>query len=195
MKKTQLRRRFDTERQIQKSVMDNACIVQRWPKLGHGLMVMLLMGGLLGCADAGPENPLRLANGQVTSPELWQGQWVLINYWAEWCGPCREEVPELNHLNASDPQLTVYGVNYDYLRGAELQVSIDTLGIEFETLLDDPQVLLGYERATVLPMTVLLAPDGALHAVLVGPQTEESLRRAQAEAASSVVSMPAAKRL
>ena len=130
---------------------------------------------LVACADSVPKHPLRLFDGGITSPSQWQGEWVLINYWADWCGPCREEVPELNHLNGSDDGFTVLGVNYDYLQGGELQASIDALGITFPTLLDDPQSILGYDEATVLPMTVVIAPGGALHRVLVGPQTAEAL--------------------
>jgi hypothetical protein len=49
-------------------------------------------------------------------------------------------------LNESPDGFTVLGVNYDYLEGAELQESIDILGIEFPTLIDDPQKLLGYDE-------------------------------------------------
>ena len=84
---------------------------------------------LVACADSAPKHPLRLFDGGITSPSQWQGEWVLINYWADWCGPCREEVPELNHLNGSDDGFTVLGVNYDYLQGGELQASIICEGL------------------------------------------------------------------
>jgi thiol-disulfide isomerase/thioredoxin len=159
-------------------------------RLGRSaLLVFAACVGLLGCADSSPQNPLRLADGNVTSPELWQGQWVLINYWADWCGPCRDEVPELNHLHESGDGLTVLGVNYDYLEGAELQESIDTLGIQFPNLIDDPRRLLGYDEATVLPMTVLISPKGELHRILIGPQTSESLLNAKAGPAKPVASL------
>ena len=122
---------------------------------------------LAACTDIAPKHPLRLFDGSITSPSQWRGQWVLINYWADWCGPCREEVPELNHLNDSADGFKVLGVNYDYLEGGELRASIDALGITFPTLLDDPQSILGYDEATVLPMTVLIAPNGTLHRVLL----------------------------
>ena len=149
--------------------------------LWGSLLSAILM--LAACADSAPKHPLRLFDGGMTSPSQWQGQWVLINYWADWCGPCREEVPELNHLNDLADGFTVLGVNYDYLQGGELQASIDALGITFPTLLDDPQMILGYDEATVLPMTVVIAPDGALHRVLVGPQTADTLLAAKTEPA------------
>lgn len=153
-----------------------------WPQkswLQKGCSIALLWAVVAGCADSGPQHPLRLADGNVTSPEQWQSRWVLINYWADWCGPCREEVPELNHLNDIEGGFQVFGVNYDYLQDTELQVSIDTLGITFPTLLDDPRNILGYDEATVLPMTVVIAPDGSVHRVLVGPQTADSLEAAR----------------
>ena len=149
------------------------------PRARKALRVLALSALLMACADSGPSNPLRLADGSITSPSQWQGDWVLINYWADWCGPCREEVPELNHLNQSEGGFSVLGVNYDYLQGDELQASIDSLGIAFPTLLDDPQLLLGYDEATVLPMSVLISPDGSLHRILVGPQTAATLLAAK----------------
>ena len=54
---------------------------------------------------------------EVTAAQL-QGQWLLINYWAEWCGPCRTEIPELNALSETEQGLAVLGVNFDELRAA-----------------------------------------------------------------------------
>ena len=146
----------------------------------NGLLAVALSALLAGCADSAPSDALRLADGTITSPSQWQGDWVLINYWADWCGPCREEVPELNHLNNSEDGFSVLGVNYDYLEGVELQASIDSLGIAFPTLIDDPQILLGYDEGTVLPRSVLISPEGVLHRILVGPQTAETLLAAKA---------------
>jgi hypothetical protein len=49
------------------------------------------------------------------------------------------------------------------------------MGIEFPVLVDDPQVIVGYDAAQVLPMTVIISPQGSVHNVLVGPQTTETI--------------------
>lgn len=49
------------------------------------------------------------------------------------------------------------------------------MGIEFPVLVDDPQVIVGYAAAQVLPMTVIISPQGEVHKVLVGPQTAETI--------------------
>lgn len=111
-----------------------------------------------------------------------RGQWVVINYWAQWCKPCIKEIPELNKLNRQYRQVTVLGVNYDGATGQELDLQLEKLGIAFTTLPGDPARQLGVPRPVVLPTTLILDPQGQLHATLVGPQTLESLAQATGQA-------------
>ena len=100
-------------------------------------------------------------------------QWNVVNYWAIWCKPCREEIPELNQLNQID-NVVVLGVNFDRKVGEALVSDAVELGIEF-TIIDDPAPRLDITRPSVLPTTLILSPDGDLVATLVGPQTSESI--------------------
>ena len=102
------------------------------------------------------------------------GEWRVVNYWAIWCGPCREEIPELNALH-QDSALTVFAVNYDGQQGELLIQQAAELGITFELLEQDPGPDLGIERPRVLPTTLLINPAGIVTDTLVGPQTQESL--------------------
>jgi len=125
---------------------------------------------LTACAPAAPPgNSLQL-------DEL-QGQWVVVNYWAVWCKPCAQEVPELNALDEL-PGVTVLGVNFDGASGAELAQQLQQLAIRFPTLDADPAAQLGLARPSVLPTTLVLDPSGKLRETLVGPQTLQSLRMA-----------------
>ena len=130
----------------------------------HHLLMVLLTGLLTACG--GTHSPL----GSVDD-------WTFVNYWAQWCKPCIEEVPELNTLHGEDGY-TVLGVNYDGARGEELARQVQALGIAFPTLAEDPAEALETERPSVLPTTLVLAPGGKVHRVLVGPQTAQSLREA-----------------
>ncbi|MFQ3347081.1 MAG: thiol-disulfide isomerase/thioredoxin [Candidatus Azotimanducaceae bacterium] len=145
-------------------------------KLGLGLKVIFFVAllGLSGCAK---EPSYRVADGSQMQLSELRGNWVLINYWADWCRPCREEIPELNilHQRQEGEPIFVLGVNFDYLEGQELTDLIGEMGIEFPVLVDDPQVLVGYAAAEVLPMTVIISPQGEVHKVLVGPQTAETI--------------------
>jgi thiol-disulfide isomerase/thioredoxin len=108
-----------------------------------------------------------------------RGSWLFINYWAQWCKPCRHEVPELNALDA-EANFAVLGVNYDGAVDEALQEQEAALSIAFPTLAEDPAARYGVARPEVLPTTLVIDPQGRLHRVLIGPQTQETLRAATA---------------
>lgn len=108
-----------------------------------------------------------------------QGQLLLINYWAQWCAPCREEIPELNHFaREQQGRVTVTGVNFDQLPAAQIRAQAEKLGIAFPTLARDPAAHWGQPRPQVLPSTLLIDGAGRWRATLTGPQTRESLQAA-----------------
>ena len=71
-------------------------------------------------------------NIQAKQQEL-QGEWMIVNFWAQWCKPCREEIPELNRLSVllESNKIQVLGINYDGIEGAELESAIKRLAIRF----------------------------------------------------------------
>ena len=145
------------------------------PRVRHALLFALGLLLATGCGS-------RDANVAIAAPDWDQlaGKWIVVNYWAEWCKPCRVEIPELNRLHeaGADAGIVVLGVNFDGLTGERLQRLIDQFHIEFPVLLEDPAPRWSQERPTVLPTTLVIDPDGKLHEVLVGPQTFESLAEA-----------------
>jgi len=112
----------------------------------------------------------------------WAGKWVIVNYWAEWCAPCREEIPELNALMRSREDLLVVGVNFDGLEGAALSRLVARMGIEFPVMVGSPRAAFPHPMPEVLPSSLVISPDGKLVRTLVGPQS-----RAQFEAALSAL--------
>jgi len=141
------------------------------------------VGMLLLCACSHPEpdaeTQIALADGTATQFSHWEGRWILINYWAEWCAPCRKEIPELNRVHAerNTSGVVVVGVNYDGLSGERLRTLVAKMGIRFPVLVEDPRARWNAEQPSVLPTTLVIGPDGQLKDVLVGPQTYESLSR------------------
>ena len=144
------------------------------------MIKQLLLASLLilGCAPDNSQNVAQvywLTDGSsidLRSPK----KWVLINYWATWCAPCRREVPELNKLlHKYGDSLYVVGVNFDGSQGDSLQTEMAALGMEFANLLRDPRQLWGLEPVEVLPETLIISGDGELLHRLVGPQDKASL--------------------
>ena len=135
------------------------------------VLILAAVLSLLGCTKHDPGTTL-------SSLERLQGQWVVINYWAQWCAPCIKEIPELNRLDQDYTGVTVVGVNYDGTNGEELELQRQKLGVTFASLESDPAAQLGIPRPVVLPTTLILDPTGRLVATLIGPQTLASLVQA-----------------
>lgn len=134
--------------------------------LGAGLL-------LAACAeDLGVDQ-----SGRKVPAERLEGQWLVINYWAEWCGPCRTEIPELNALDRrlEERSASVLGVNFDGLQGAQLSAAVQALGIQFTVLAQDPAQRFGLPRSEVLPATYIVDDRGQLRERLLGEQTAAGL--------------------
>lgn len=132
-----------------------------------GLILALVLSG---CSDL----ELSLSDGTKKPLSSYNGDWLLVNYWAVWCKPCIEEIPELNAFDKRD-DVTVLGYNFDKSQGAALQAQADKLGIEFASLGVDPADLFEQKHPGVLPATMLISPDGQFKEWLLGPQTEAKL--------------------
>jgi thiol-disulfide isomerase/thioredoxin len=136
-----------------------------------GIVVALLLAG---CAeDFGVDQ-----HGQKVAGERLEGQWLVINYWAEWCAPCRSEIPELNALaeQVGEQPVIILGVNFDGLQGAELSKAAQAMGIEFTVLAQDPAPRFGLPGTEVLPVTFIVDEQGRMRERLLGEQTAAGLR-------------------
>jgi len=138
------------------------------------LVSFLLLGCGMEPSSVGKKSH-RLTNGEtinLVSPS----KTVIINYWATWCAPCRDEIPELNELaHELSESLLVIGVNFDQVMGEELSQQMKSLGIEFDNLLHDPRGIWNLDPVSVLPETLIINTKGELIHRLVGPQTKKSL--------------------
>jgi len=107
------------------------------------------------------------------------GKWLVINYWASWCEPCRKEIPELNkfYLAHKNKDVLVFGVNYDHVQGDKLKQIIQKMNVKFPVLISDPSKRYNIKSVTVLPVTYLISPKGKIKKVLYGPQSRESIEK------------------
>lgn len=113
-------------------------------------------------------NPIHLSD--------YHGKWLVVNYWATWCKPCLVELPELNALYLAHQQnIGVLGVSFDGLSALELQQVATSLHLTLPLLSNFPLAKFGVQEIPSLPVTLLITPEGKLHKVLYGPQTQASL--------------------
>lgn len=139
------------------------------------LLWAILVFGLAGCGEQ-PEG-WRLSDGSALGGEQLQDKVIFINYWAEWCQPCREEIPHLNRL-AKQPNVLVIGVNFDGEQGDPLARAMGRLGIEFPVASDDVGAQWLQQRPAGLPTTLVIDRNSQLRMTLLGPQTGDTLREA-----------------
>ncbi|MCU1750033.1 TlpA family protein disulfide reductase [Pseudomonas sp. 6D_7.1_Bac1] len=111
--------------------------------------------------------------GQKVASGRLDGQWFVLNYWAEWCSPCRTEIPELNTLadQLKGQKINVFGVNFDNVQGDDLKSASEKLGIKFTVLAQDPADHFDLPRSEALPVTYIIDDKGKVREQLMGEQT------------------------
>lgn len=116
-----------------------------------------------------PDFALRSTAGGNLRLSEHRGQVVMINFWATWCGPCRQEMPKLDEIFARyEPAgFALLGVNID--EDAErAQRLADELGVSFPLLFDDEQNVSRLYDVQAMPMTVMVDRSGKVRSVHYG---------------------------
>ena len=128
------------------------------------LLVLILLMASRNIAIAGNGIVLSDLSGKQHSLSQYAGKWLIINYWATWCPPCLEEVPELVALydDRKDKDLMVIGVVFDYETVKEVKRYVDDMLMSYPIVLGNKTVAEQIGRADVLPTTYLFNPQGKL---------------------------------
>ena len=131
-----------------------------------------------------PMPPIRLADlqGQMQSvPGAYAGRPLLINVWASWCGPCIEEMPELDRYARSQGKQGVQVLGLALDTQENIKEFLGRVPVAYPVLMDKPgpadaSVWLG-NRKGVLPYTVLVGADGTILKQKIGPFEPGEIRR------------------
>ena len=108
-------------------------------------------------------------NGKTHTLSGYKGKWVLVNYWATWCPPCLEEIPDLIALHGDKKNnLVVIGVAMDYRNAKQVTDFADGLLVDYPIVLGTPQIVRQIGPVQGLPTTYLYNPEGKMVAQQVG---------------------------
>ncbi|MGL5011038.1 MAG: TlpA family protein disulfide reductase [Paracoccaceae bacterium] len=114
-------------------------------------------------------------DGQEHSLSQWEGQWVVLNFWATWCAPCRHEMPSLDRLQAAMPEIAVLPVATGRNSAEGINRFYAEAGVTGLPVLLDPRSELARNMAVLgLPVTVIVNPDGQEVARLIGDAAWDS---------------------
>jgi len=127
--------------------------------------------------DLAADFELRDAHDRVHRLSDYQGQWVIVNFWATWCGPCIQEIPELNRFfrQHHEAGVTVIGINFEELSIEQLKLAIGEFGISYPVLRIGSVPLVPFEPLKGLPSTFVVSPDGRLVKSWLGPVNKSVL--------------------
>lgn len=147
-------------------------------------VIGLLTFGLLSKGSSGvalgevaPASPLpRLEGGGNASLADYRGRWVLVNFWASWCVPCRQEAPALESFQRrhGDGRFTVLGIDSRDLSG-DGRAFVRRFGLSYPQLRDGDGSMAHNFGTTGVPENFLIDPRGRVRLLLRGPVSEEYL--------------------
>jgi thiol-disulfide isomerase/thioredoxin len=119
----------------------------------------------------------QLGGGEVALSD-YRGEWVVVNYWATWCAPCRKEMPELSELHEQRSDVTVLGLAYEDVEDNDFMEFLKESPVTYPILMVDvyaPPEPFGAPR--VLPTTIVLDRQGRAVKSYLGPVTREAIER------------------
>ena len=123
-----------------------------------------------------PALKLPAVDGTTYELAAHRGRWVVVNFWATWCGPCLKEMPELSGLDQRRDDVDVVGLAYEDIEPADMQAFLKERPVAYPIVIVDtfnPPADFAAPRG--LPTTYLIAPDGKIARQFLGPVTAQEI--------------------
>lgn len=145
----------------------NAAVISSSVNGVHFMNRFNLVAGLLlmlSSVQAAQGFELRDMTGGTHKLSDYRGKWTIVNYWATWCPPCLEEVPDLVNLydQRKDRDVMVIGVVFEYTSRDVVEQYVDDMLMSYPIVLGDDRVVSQIGSAAVLPTTYVFNPKGRL---------------------------------
>ena len=137
------------------------------------IIQLLCLMILVGCQ----KYDIEVFNGTNTNLDRLNGNWVVINYWADWCAPCIKEIPELNEFANENADLIVYTFNFDELDIDDLKPVAKKFNIEVPSLISHPRDIWVISTPPAVSATFFINTNGELALSLFRPQTKDELNK------------------
>jgi cytochrome c biogenesis protein CcmG, thiol:disulfide interchange protein DsbE len=129
---------------------------------------------------AAPTFALPDTSGRSVSLDSFKGKVVAVNFWATWCGPCQEEIPDLAKVYTSHKTrcFEMLGVAEESGARDEVVAAAQKLGVNYPVLLDDDGKVGDAFKIPGYPRTFLIDVDGRIRNVFEGAVERDELEKA-----------------
>ncbi len=140
---------------------------------------LTILGLLLMFSQSGWSIDMQLngIKGETANLSDYKGKWIVVNYWATWCPPCIQEMPELQafHDKHVDSDALVVGINSQMIAAEQLESFLNAYMIDYPVFTSEPTAQSELGSVPALPTTFLVSPQGDVVARQVGPVTSEMI--------------------
>jgi len=135
--------------------------IKQYLKYNLAALLLGLAGTAMAATAPAPDFALKSDSGENLRLSELRGEVVLINFWASWCGPCRQEMPILSELHEQyqDMGFTVLGVNVEE-NSADARKLLKDMPVSFPVLFDNDSKVSKQYDVVAMPSTVLVDRDG-----------------------------------
>ena len=137
------------------------------------LVLSIFMGSSLASSgltgQTAPDCVLKSSTGENLRLSEYRGDVVMINFWATWCGPCRQEMPLLDELYGRYQRVgfSLLGVNIDD-DSRRAMAMVKELGVRFPVLFDEEKKVSKLYEVEAMPLTILLDREGTVRHIHYG---------------------------
>ena len=137
----------------------------------------MLLAGMVMSVQAAEGFIFKDLDGKTQALAEYKGKWVVVNYWATWCPPCLEEIPDLIALHEKRKDMVILGVALEYKDAKEIRAFVDDNLMSYPVVLGDEKSIRQVGPADVLPTTYIYNPQGQLVKVRRGLITRQYIEK------------------
>lgn len=136
------------------------------------VLVIILANITFGQIKQLPKFDLKDIQGKNISSDTFKGKVLLINFWATWCGPCKQEIPDLVklHNHYREKGLEVISIAVSSGSPKDIDKFAKSMRINYSILIGDPKVLRAFGNVSMLPTTFIVDRNGQIQQMFIGAE-------------------------